>query len=182
MSGRVLDAVEASSAKVRVVFHREAAGVINELNAVVQSRGDSSGDPVILVLGGMHRLRILRKSDDYSFSLGDDDGVSPDKELLNILTEGPAVGVWTLAWCDTFTSLERAMERSAIREFGLRVLMQMSASDSSALIDSSLASTLGANRALLADDVAGTFQKFRPIDFPSDESVRNADKALTRVQ
>ena len=88
MSGRVLDAVEASSAKVRVVFHREAAGVINELNAVVQSRGDSSGDPVILVLGGMHRLRILRKSDDYSFSL-DEESVSPDKELANILREGP---------------------------------------------------------------------------------------------
>ena len=70
------------------------------------------------------------------------------------------------------------MERSTIREFGLRALMQISASDSTALVDSSIASTLGANRAILADDVAGTFQRFRRINLPDASTVRRAEVFL----
>ncbi len=165
ISGRISDAINAAGLDARIGTHRDADRVVAEVNAIVQDRGETSGDPILLVLAGIHRLRSLRKNDDYSFSL-EDTGQTPDKDLLNILREGPAVGVWTLAWCDTLTNVERAMERSTIREFGLRALMQMSASDSAALVDSSIASTLGANRAILADDVAGTVQKFRPIDLP----------------
>jgi len=171
--GRVSSAINASGVNARIVTHQEADDVVAELSKLVQERGDVAGDPVILVLAGLHRLRSLRKSDDFSFSM-DESETSPDKDLLNILREGPAVGVWTLAWCDTLSNVERAMERSTIREFGLRALMQMSGSDSASLIDTSVASTLGANRAILADDVEGTLQKFLPINLPDSGVVRKA--------
>jgi len=175
--GRVSEAISATGIDAQMKTHKEADQVVGEVGKIVQDRGDVAGDPIILVLAGLHRLRSLRKSDDYSFSM-DEPIASPDKDLLNILREGPSVGVWTLAWCDTLTNVERAMERTTIREFGLRVLMQMSASDSASLVDSSIASTLGANRALLADDVEGTLQKFRPINLPDAEVVRRASGFL----
>lgn len=144
----------------------EASRVVTEMNELVQSRAGQSGDPVLFLIAGLHRLRDLRKSDDYGFSLDDDGGSSPDRDLANTLLEGPTLGVWTMVWCDTLTNLERTFERGTIREFGLRVLMQMSASDSTMLMDSSAASNLGANRALFTDDVEGTEVKFRPVQAP----------------
>jgi len=171
--GRIANAIHASGINAQIVTQQRADRVVEELSQIVQDRNEVAGDPIILVLAGFHRLRSLRKSDDFSFSM-DESKPTPDKALNNILREGPAVGVWTLAWCDTLTNTERSIERSTLREYGLRVLMQMSASDSASLIDSSVASTLGANRAILADDVEGTHQKFRPINLPDADTVRRA--------
>jgi hypothetical protein len=169
--GQVAARLQALGSSVEVVGAAEAARVVRELNQGVGERVGQPGAPTLLVLGGLHRLRSLRRSDDYSFSL-DEETSSPDKDLTNILLEGPAHGVWTIAWCDTLNNLERAMDRGAIREFGLRVMMQMSASDSTMLMDSSAASSLGANRAIMADEVSGLIQKFRPFDVPSEDAVR----------
>ncbi len=175
--GRIGEAIEATGINTRFVTHKEADQVVEEVRKLVEDRNDIAGEPVILVLAGLHRLRSLRKSDDYSFSM-EEAKVSPDKDLVHIPREGPAVGVWALAWSDTLTNLERAMERTTTREFGPRALMQMSAPDSASLIDTSVASTLGANRAILADDVEGTLQKFRPINLPDMINTKNAAKFL----
>jgi hypothetical protein len=119
----------------------------------------------VLVLAGLHRLRELRKSEDFGFSLDDDKG-SAYASLERVIRDGPGVGIWTVAWCDSLTTLERVMARPAIREFGLRVLMQMNASDSAGLMDSSAASQLGPNRVMLVDTDAGTNVKARPIELP----------------
>lgn len=178
--GRLPGAVRASGVDAEHPTHRDAARVVNELAGTVRARQDAAaGPPIFLVLAGLHRLRDLRKSDDYaSFSLDEDAAPAPDKQLAYLLREGPGVGVWTLAWCDTLTNLERGVERSTVREFGLRVLMQVGASDSAALIDSSAASDLGPNRALLSDDEAGTIVKFRPIDLPEPDTARLAGDIL----
>lgn len=181
LAGRLNAAVEASGIAAESRPYRAAAAVVAELDALVRDRQDQpkgGASPVILVLAGLHRLRDLRKSDDYSFSLDEDAGQSADKQLAHVLREGPGVGIWTLAWCDTLTNLERALDRSTVREFGLRALMQMGASDSAALIDSSAASNLGVNRALLADDEAGTIVKFRPVDLPTPDAARRAGDIL----
>ncbi len=183
MYGRISAAITASDINAQLVTHHKADEIVSEINQTIIERGEHAGDPIILVLAGIHRLRSLRKSDDYSFSRDDSsEAQSSDKSLANILREGPAVGVWTLAWCDTLTNVERAMERSTVREFGLRALMQMSASDSAALVDSSIASTLGANRAILADDVAGTLQKFIPIDLPNASTAKAAAQHLATIR
>ena len=179
LAGRIGAAVRAAIPGAETHTHRDAASIVAELDAIVRDRESAPApEPVILVLAGLHRLRDLRKSEDYSFSLDEDAGQAADKQLAHVLREGPGVGVWTLAWCDTLTNLERAVERATVREFGLRALMQMGASDSAALVDSSAASNLGANRALLADDESGTVVKFRPIDLPDPDTARRAAEAL----
>ncbi|MCA9170935.1 MAG: hypothetical protein KDB23_24845, partial [Planctomycetales bacterium] len=89
-------------------------------------------------------------------------------QLANILREGPNVGVHTLLWADGYHTITRWLERSSLREFGQRALMQMSATDSSHLMDSAAASQLGANRAVLYDHDRGLAERFRPYGVPND--------------
>ena len=57
----------------------------------------------------------------------------------------------------------------ALREFEMRVLFQMSAADSSTLIDNPVASKLGVNRALFHSEDRGQPEKFRPYALPLEE-------------
>lgn len=62
-----------------------------------------------------------------------------------------------------------AFDRQSLRDFELRLVMQMSTADSTSLIDSPAAAKLGPNRAFLyRDDLAFT-EKFRPYG-PTDAS------------
>ena len=54
-----------------------------------------------------------------------------------------------------------------LREFGNRVLFQMSAADSSNLIDSPMANKLGFYRALAYSEEQGVMEKFRPYALPT---------------
>jgi hypothetical protein len=63
----------------------------------------------------------------------------------------------------------RTFERGTLKEFELRILFQMSGSDSSQLIDNPLASKLGPQRALFIHEETSTFEKFRPYSFPTTE-------------
>ncbi len=74
-----------------------------------------------------------------------------------------------LVWCDTLTNLNRSLERRALREFAMRVVAQMSAEDSSNLIDTPAASKLGIHRALFYSEEEGRLEKFRPYALPSEE-------------
>ncbi len=88
--------------------------------------------------------------------------MDPGKAFADMLRDGPPLGIHVLAWCDTPISVERTLERGTLREFDNRILFQMSASDSSNLIDSPLANKLGFNRALAYSEEQGTIEKFRP--------------------
>jgi hypothetical protein len=79
------------------------------------------------------------------------------------------VGIHVICWCDSLTNLQRTFDRGAIKEFELRVLFQMSSSDSSTLVDSPTAAKLGPNRGLFIHEETGTLEKFRPYAFPSPE-------------
>lgn len=93
----------------------------------------------------------------------------PAIQFDTILKDGPDVGVFTVGWCDTYTNLTRTLDRRAIREFAMRVPFQMSAEDSSNLVDSPLASKLGTCRALYFDEDDGRLEKFRPYGLPTKE-------------
>src|SRR5437660_11706633 len=84
------------------------------------------------------------------------------KQFIDILRDGPALGIHTITWMDTVASLERTLDRAATRAFDNRVLFQMSANDSSNLIDSPAANKLGFFRALAYSEEQGVVQKFRP--------------------
>src|SRR5205085_6831454 len=126
--------------------------------------GDHDAAPWFLFVYALHRFRDLRRQDDdFGFSRrGEDKAPSPAKQFAMVLREGPAVGVFTVAWCDSLNNVNRALDRQGLREFEMRVLFQMSAADSSNLIDSPLASKLGMHRALFYTEDQGRTEKFRP--------------------
>src|SRR5207244_8286603 len=111
------------------------------------------------------RYRVLRKAEDsFSFGSGGDEEKKPqaDKQFADLLREGPAVGIHVLAWVDTPAAIDRTLDRGSLREFDNRVLFQMSAADSSNLIDSPAANKLGFYRALACSEEQGLMEKFRP--------------------
>ncbi len=79
------------------------------------------------------------------------------------------MGVHTIVWCDSLNNLNRTFDRQTLREFEIRVLFQMSANDSSTLIDNPAAGELGENRALFFSEEEGRMEKFRPYGLPTDE-------------
>jgi hypothetical protein len=152
---------------------RDLPAIINEVAAEVSRRQEDSSRSSAawyLVIYGLQRFRDLRpQEDDYGFTRrGDDQPPSPPKQFGTILREGPNVGVHTLVWCDSLSNLNRSLERQSLREFEMRVLFQMSAADSSNLIDSPLAARLGLHRALFYSEDRGHPEKFRPYSLPTD--------------
>ena len=152
---------------------RGAAAILAEVAAEVERRQDGSGDasPWFLFIHDLPRFRDLRKTDDdFAFGRrGEEKVVSPAKLFGTILRDGPALGIHAIVWCDSLNNANRALDRAALREFEMRVLFQMSPGDSSNLIDSPIASRLGANRALFSNEEEGRVEKFRPYGVPSAE-------------
>jgi len=89
------------------------------------------------------------------------------KHLPTILREGPGVGIHAVVWCDSYNNLNRWLDRQTLRDLELRVLFQMSATDSSNLMDSPAASKLGVHRAMFYSEEQGQAEKFRPYGLPS---------------
>lgn len=156
---------------VRVGGPREAARFVAEISAELKNRGDADlAPPIVIVIDNIGRFRDLRRDeDDYSFSADRGKAASPAKQFVEILKEGPAVGIHTVIWSDTFNNAGRWMTSQTMRELELRVAFQMSATDSSNFIDTPVAARLGQNRALLYLVETGTLEKFRPYGLPSDE-------------
>jgi hypothetical protein len=168
---RVVDELSMGIKLVDVKGVGEATATIAaELQRRMES-GDESAAPIFLFVHNLSRFRDLRRADDdFSFSSIDDDKpATPNKQFVEILREGPAVGIHTLVWCDTFNNVNRWLDRQTLRDLDYRVLCQMSATDSSNLMDSPAASRLGTHRALLYSEEQGAFEKFRPYAPPSSE-------------
>ena len=109
-----------------------------------------------------------------------DDGAaaSPAQVLANLLGEGGPVGMHVLAATDTWNNVSRWIPRKLLAEFEMRVLFQMSANDSSNMIDSPAATMLGLHRALFHNEHLGTLETFRPYAMPEDawlEEFRNRE-------
>ena len=150
----------------RNVEWREVPEVITNLASEIQRRiqEDHLDAPAVYVLiYSLQRFRMLRRDeDDFSFSLEEEAPPKPGKQFAEILRDGPTVGVHVIVWADTLATIERTLDRQSTREFDYRVLFQMSAADSSNLIDSPIANQLGYHRALFHSEEKGILEKFRP--------------------
>ncbi len=166
---------------VRIFGVREVAEALGDLSAEFDRRQADPGvlaPPVLLCVYGLHRHKDLRKPDD-DFGFGKSNGEpTPAQRFATLMREGPASGIHTIAWCDTLLNLQRAVERAALREFEMKVIFQMSANDSSTLIDSPAASRLGVNRALFAHEELSTPEKFRPYSLAELEWLETVRKRL----
>jgi hypothetical protein len=153
-------------AVVRAGGVRELPDLVGELAAEVDRRqkaGAGGAAPWFLLVNGLQRFRDLRKADDdFGFGRRGEEKPNPARQFATLLREGPVVGVFVVVWCDTLNNLQRTLDRQALREFEMRVLFQMSAADSSNLIDAPLAAKLGLHRALFHTEDLGQLEKFRP--------------------
>ncbi len=169
----------------QLVGINEVGEVIAELSQEANRRveaGDHNAQTVILLIYALQRYRVLRRSEDaFSFSMDQEEAApKSDVQFANILREGPSVGIHVLAWADTLGTLERTLDRQTTREFDHRVLFQMSAGDSSNLIDSPVANQLGFHRALLFSEEQGGMEKFRPYAPLSQEWLNALGKILAK--
>ncbi|MGD0769451.1 MAG: FtsK/SpoIIIE domain-containing protein [Tepidisphaeraceae bacterium] len=160
--------------RTKNVDYRAVPQAIHEIARELARRqaNESSNPPsIFIVVFGLQRYRALRKSEEsFNFSSSEEGkGPDPGKEFADVMRDGPANGIHILAWIDTATALERAVDRASMRELDNRILFQMSATDSSNLIDSPAANKLGANRALAYSEEQGSMEKFRPYALPNEK-------------
>ncbi len=159
---------------VRLGDPHDVPAVLSSLSAELARReqaGARNESPIFLVVFNLGRFRDLRKADDdFGFAgFGGEKKVSPNKQFTDLLKNGPGLGLHTLAWSDTYNNVSRWFSSQTLREFELRIVFQMSPSDSSNLIDTPLAGKLGTNRAILHLVDQGSNEKFRPYGSPPVE-------------
>jgi ribosomal protein L7/L12 len=173
---------------VEVLGRRDLKSILRELGTEVERRGDGGlmKEPtIVLVLLGLQRARELRQGDDMggasiSMDLNSDTEVGLPQRLASILREGPEVGVHTLLWCDTYANLERALDRSAVNEIGLRISGPLAASESHRLFDDDVASLIDKPHRMLKydDDQVGAFELFRPYGVAPVDFIASFGKSL----
>jgi hypothetical protein len=170
----------------RVASPKGLAEVLGELAALIPARqasDDPNSPPCFLIIFDLQRFRDLRRQeDDFSFSRRDpNEPVPPSKSFATIVRDGPAVGIHTIIWCDSLNNANRTFDRQTLREFEMRILFQMSAADSSNLIDSPLASKLGPMRAYFSSEEQGKLEKFRPYGVPDPSWFEELNTRLKRL-
>ncbi len=153
------------------VSWRDLAATYGQLAAEIKRRQESTSDdqtPMYIFIFDIARFRDLRKSDDdFGYSRYDEDKPAPPAKLFtDVLRDGPPVGIHTMVWCDSVNNMNRTFDRQGIKEFENRILFQMSANDSSTLIDTPAGSKLGENRALYYSEEENKIEKFRPYGLP----------------
>jgi len=171
--------------EVNVVRRRNVAEAVGQLAAEVQRRqevGEADGPTIYLLIYDAGRLRPIRRDeDDFGFSASlEEKPASAAQQLANIVREGPDLGVHTIVWADTLLSLERVFDRQSVRQFEMRVLFQMSATDSSTLIDTPAASKLGRYRGLYYSEEHGRSEKFRPYGIADPDWLEQVGQQLRR--
>jgi len=165
---------------IEIVMPRETGEVFDRLEARLNGNGDTDRKSLFLVAFGIHRMRALRQDDDLMFSMDKDAETPPGERFSNILSEGPETGIHTIVWCDGLGNLNRTFSRKTLREFDMKILFQMSASDSSELIDDVAANSLGLYGALLCVESDGIIEKFRPYSIPDKALLDRIKKALEK--
>jgi hypothetical protein len=153
------------------VTWRDLGATFTELAAEIERRQQNASDdqaPIYILIHDIQRFRDLRKGDDdFGYSRYDENKpVPPSKIFGDVLREGPPLGIHTLIWCDSVNNLNRTFDRQGTKEFENRIMFQMSANDSSLLIDSPAAAKLGENRALYFSEEENRIEKFRPYGVP----------------
>jgi energy-coupling factor transporter ATP-binding protein EcfA2 len=179
---RLADALADS---ITVAGPRDAARTIAEFAAEVARReaaGEEDAPPWYLVIHDAGRFRDLRRNeDDFGFSTDRDKPPRPDRQWAEIVRNGPAWGIHSLVWCDSYNDVNRLVDRQTLREFELRVLFQMSAADSTNLLDTPAASRLRQHRGLFYSDDLGTQEKFRPYGPPSEAWLAQVRQAIQKA-
>jgi len=171
--------------EIELLNRRNTAGALESLASLVKRRLESpgaGGEPVFLLIQGLHRARDLRPDPDSYYPSAGAPPTTADC-LAQILRDGPEAGAHVLAWCDTVTNARRVLDR-AFGEFGMRLAGSMSMEESSLFLDCGDASRLDRPHRLLFcdEDRPGIIQKLRPYALPNVEWVESIAARQRRWQ
>jgi len=153
------------------------SGLAEELKKRAADEKAGAAETFVLI-HGLQNFKKLRQEDEFSFSSGDSGAINPAAVLQNLISDGPAHGIHIIATCDTYNNVNRFLGRKTLTEFEMRVLFQMSASDSASLVESPDAGTLGLHRALYYNDREGYTEIFRPYARPDNEWIEEIGRQL----
>ena len=156
-------------------------GLAQELKKRTGDGPSARAPETFLLIHGLQSFKKLRTEDEFGFSSGGSEAVQPAAVLQNLISEGPSSGFHVIATCDTYNNVNRFLGRKQMSGFEMRVLFQMSASDSASLIDAPDASTLGLHRALFYNDREGYLETFRPYALPGNDWIEGAARQLKRL-
>jgi DNA segregation ATPase FtsK/SpoIIIE-like protein len=173
--------------RIRIGGPAEVPALMADLSKELEARGPTSGrdaPEVFLIVHDLQRFKALRPDDEFRFSMDDDAsaGATPSQAFASLLGEGGPVGMHVLAATDTWNNVSRWIPRKLMAEFEMRVLFQMSANDSSNLIDSPAATSLGLHRALFHNEHYGSLETFRPYAMPDDGWLEEIPLAVETLQ
>ncbi len=169
---------------VELLNARTMAERFQQLNQEIEQRAESGTadrEPATFIfIHQLQRYKQLRYEDDFMLGLDDDDDakLNPGKLLNEILRNGADQGFHLIVSCDTADNATSFFNRKTMNEFAIRVLFQMSANDSAALIDSPEASRLGLYRAILYNQQEACFEIFRPYELPDTTWLEEVGAAL----
>lgn len=165
---------------VTYIRHKEFQKAISFLAGETKKRmisNSSTAPAYFFFVFGLQHGRDLKIEDGFGYS---PDTINPSvAEHFNlVLKEGPEVGIFTSGWCDSYSNLQRSLDRQTIRDFGLRVAFQMNSDDSSGFLDIGDANKLGQFRALFLDETDGRLVKFTPYNRPTKKWIQWVNNTL----
>jgi energy-coupling factor transporter ATP-binding protein EcfA2 len=173
---------------VRLVARKNEVSTINDILSEIGRRSQadepSSASAWFLVIHGLQYFRDLRRPDEPPLlrRSGEKELSNPAKDLQSILREGPAVRIHTILWCDSLTNLNRTLDRQGLREFEMRVVLQMGKGDSINLMVEPLAAELGSYRAYFFAEQRVTAEKFRPYGIPGTEWIKRLERLQEKLR
>ncbi len=180
--GRLADALPHA---VERVAPGQLPAALATLSAELDERiaNGSQGRPVqFLVIVGLQNCKKLKPDDSYGFSADPADASANASAVFqNLFVEGPSNGIHTIALVDSYNNVNRFLGRKGLSEFEMRVLLQMSASDSSSLSDQPSASNLGLYGAIYYNDREGRTETFRPYSLPEVRWLEEMGNRLRRT-
>ena len=157
------------------------AGLAADLEKHSEPAQAGAAPATYLFIHGLSRFKKLRYDDDLEFSMDASKAAHPAVQLNKLMCEGASLGMHVICSCDNYNNVSRYLSRKALGEFDLRVLFQMSANDSAALIDSPKAGNLGLYRAILFNEQEGYLETFRPYSLPDNAWIEKAARDLKRL-
>jgi len=164
--------IKSISSKIDTNFNDDAGDLIQSIDQEMKRRENSTNKnepPIFIFINGLQKFKKLRYDEELAYSFDDSSKEGNPALILNdIITEGPPLGIHLIVAIDSYNNIGRTLSRKALSEFEMRILFQMSANDSAALIDSTKASGIGMHRALFYSEQEGYLETFRPYHIPSD--------------
>lgn len=153
--------------EIKIVDRKDLPYLLESLNNLLHLAIEEEKQVEIdnyLLIFGLQRIRELRTSSNSYLDWRQKEEKSPVDYLMNILREGPELGVHLLIWCDTVGNLQRSIDRRVINDISFRIAGVMSEQESVQILDGPDAARIDKPNRLLYYNLEepGEPEKIRP--------------------